>query len=105
MNYARQCRKPDWYDADDTKLYYDATFGSSFLNEWYEFDDREDALKYISTHFEHQTFIDEFTFANDGELYSQDDVVYIDEGWGGADPHPNAKPADIADAVWAESSF
>jgi hypothetical protein len=45
MKYASQSNKPDWYRSDDTKLYHSATSGSSPFNEWYEFDDRAEALE------------------------------------------------------------
>lgn len=68
MNYASQAYKPDWYESDDTKLYYSATSGSSPFNEWYEFDDRSNALDYIAKLFHSQSVVDRFYF-NEGELY------------------------------------
>jgi hypothetical protein len=104
MNYAKQSSKPKWFDEDQSKLYHSATSGTSFLNEWYEFEDREDALKYMFSSFEHQTFIDEFTFCEDGELYYEEDTIF-DEDNSIFNPKDGAKPVDIGNAVWAESSF
>jgi len=109
MKYARQERRPEWYDSDESKIYESATSGSHFLNEWYEFDDRADAIAYIGRAFGSQSFTDEFTPHSDGEIYAydqftpesvanafaQDEYVLIEQ----------AEPASIAEMVWAESSF
>ena len=58
MKYASQSNKPDWYRSDDTKLYYSATSGSSPFNEWYEFDDRSDALDLAAKSFDSQSVVD-----------------------------------------------
>ena len=38
MKYEREPYQPEWYQSDDTKMYYSVTSGSSVFNEWYEFD-------------------------------------------------------------------
>lgn len=109
MKYARQASKPEWFEAETDKIYEKATSGSHFLNEWYSFDSRADAIAYIGLAFGSQTFLDEFTPHTDGEIYaydqftpesvataySQDDYVLIEQ----------SEPACISDMVLAESSF
>jgi hypothetical protein len=56
MNYAQQAHKPEWYKVDDTKLHYAATLGSSPLNEWYEFEDRAEAVEFLTGHLPHKRF-------------------------------------------------
>lgn len=80
MNYESQAHKPDWYESDDTKVYYSATSGSSPFNEWYEFNNRSEALDYIAKLFDSQSVLDRFYF-NDGELYVRetDEVADLQE--------------------------
>ena len=107
MEYAQQQTKPDFFNSDDSKLYYSATSGSSQFNEWYEFDDRADAIDFISENFKSQSFLSgHVTFDDSGT------VDYYDGGdcdWSDVDgcyvPHSGAAPADIADMVAAESRF
>jgi hypothetical protein len=89
MKYAKKAYQPDWYRSDDAKIYYSATSGSSPFNEWYEFDDRSDALDLIGKAFNSQSFHDGFYFQND-ELY----VHGTDE-----------ELADLQDVIDAESRF
>ena len=89
MKHANQAEQPDWYRSDDTKIYYSATSGSSPFNEWYEFDDRSDALDLIAKAFQSQSFVDCFYFSKD-ELY----VHGTDE-----------ELADLQDVINAESRF
>ena len=88
MKYASQSNKPDWYRSDDTKLYYSATSGSSPFNEWYEFDDRSDALDLAAKSFDSQSVVDRFYF-NEGELYV----------------HETDEVADLQEVIDAESRF
>ena len=101
MNYAQQAHKPEWYKADNTKLYHAATSGSSPLNEWYEFDNREDAIDLINSAFESQSFIDSFSFFN-GDYYREDEII-----WDGDSIQNlvNLQPAEIGEMVDAESRF
>ena len=89
MKYASQPNKPDWYRSDDTKLYYSATSGSSPFNEWYEFDDRADALDLVAKSFDSQSVVDCFYF-NEGELYVRKTDVEV---------------ADLQEVIDAESRF
>lgn len=89
MKYASQSNKPDWYRSDDTKLYYSATSGSSPFNEWYEFDDRADALDLVAKSFDSQSVVDRFHF-NEGELYVRETDVEV---------------ADLQEVIDAESRF
>lgn len=100
MKYALQASKPDWYRAKPNKRYYSATSGTHFLNEWYEFDNDREAIKYILTNFSSQQFIDNFVEV-DGVLYETSSVE-----WDGDRPLvQGAEEADITDMVWAESAF
>lgn len=73
MQYAKQSTAPAWFKSDDTKLYESATSGTSPFNEWYEFDDRADALGLINNAFDSQSFIDRFEYAQ-GEYYHSEDL-------------------------------
>lgn len=100
MKYAQQAAQPKWFQSKSGKEYYSATSGSHFHNEWYEFDSRQEALDYISTHFMSQTFLDQFILY-EGEYYHISDVNWRDD-------NPivkNATPADINEMMWAESVF
>ena len=44
MHYSQQSSAPKWFQSDESKIYESATMGSSPFNEWYEFDDRKDAI-------------------------------------------------------------
>ena len=89
MKYASQPNKPDWYRSDDTKLYYSATSGSSPFNEWYEFDDRSDALDLVAKSFDSQS-VGDFFYFNEGELYVRKTDVEV---------------ADLQEVIDAESRF
>lgn len=99
MKYERKARKPDWYRSDDTKLYYSATSGSSPFNEWYEFDDKAEAIE----HFADQTETDQFCWIG-GEIFHTEDLTYdeISEGFIGRE---KAEPAAIDDLVQSVSRF
>ncbi len=73
MKYAKQESAPEWFRADDSKIYESATSGSSPFNEWYEFDDRADALELISKCFDSQSFVDRFQDAQ-GEFYESEEL-------------------------------
>ena len=100
MKYAQQKIKPEWFNKDASKNYYSSTSGTHFLNEWFEFNDREDALKFISETFTSQTFIDRFTEWK-GEYYYNEDTK-----WDGDIPIiQKGLEADIQDIINAESPF
>ena len=100
MKYAQQKIKPEWFKKNNSKNYYSCTSGTHFLNEWYEFNDRDDALKFISETFTSQSFIDRFINWN-GEYYYTEDVK-----WKGDIPLiEKATEADIQDMINAESPF
>ena len=99
MKYERQARKPDWYRSDDTKLYYSATSGESPFNEWYEFDDRAEAVE----HFADEIKIESFCWLG-GEIFHTEDLTY-DETSEGFIGREKAQPADLADVVQSVSRF
>ncbi len=99
MKYERQPNKPDWYRSDDTKLYHAATAGSSPFNEWYEFDDRAEAVE----HFADQTETDQFCWIG-GEIFHLEDLSY-DEVIEGFVRIKGAKPADLDEVVQSVSRF
>tara|TARA_R100000231_G_scaffold138048_1_gene115546 strand:+ start:720 stop:1022 length:303 start_codon:yes stop_codon:yes gene_type:complete len=100
MKYKRQPQKPDWFYSDDSKIYASATFGTHLSNEWYEFDDRQDALEMVNL-FESQRFVDNFTYYN-GEYYLSEDII-----WDGdcIQNLVNLRPAEIDEMINAESAF
>lgn len=99
MKYERQPNKPDWYRSDDTKLYHAATSGSSPFNEWYEFDDRAEAVE----RFADEIKLEEFCWLG-GEIFRTEDLTYdeISEGFIGRE---KAKPADLDEVVQSVSRF
>ena len=101
MKYAKQTTRPDWYQSDDSKIYEAATFGTNPSNEWYEFDDRQDALDLINQTFGSQTFIDTFINHN-GDYYLCEEII-----WDGDSIQnlANLEPAELGEMVAAESQF
>lgn len=99
MKYEKQPNKPDWYRSNDTKLYSSATSGSSPFNEWYEFDDRAEAVE----HFADQIQIDNFCWIG-GEIFHNEDLDY-NEVSDRFVPSKGAQPADIDDLVQSVSRF
>ena len=101
MQYSQQSNAPEWFKSDDSKIYHSATSGTSPSNEWYEFDDRDDALDLINKAFHSQSFIDRFTEWN-GEYYYTDEII-----WDGDSPRNLVccNKADLADMIQAESPF
>jgi len=77
MKYAQQANKPDWYQSDDSKLYFASTSGSSPFNEWYELDDEKDAIRFI-LEFESASYTDNMIIHN-GVLYHLDDTLIDDD--------------------------
>lgn len=108
MNYAKQANAPEWFQADDSKIYHSVTSGSHPLNEWYEFDDRADALDLIGTAFDSQSFVDRFCWF-DGEIYGYDqftpESIATAEDVEGYVLKDDAEVADIGEMVEAESRF
>lgn len=70
---ASEGAEPEWFGADDSKIYESATAGSSPFNQWYEFDNRAEAIDLISKVFDSQSFVDRFTYAQ-GEYYYSDQL-------------------------------
>lgn len=107
MKYKQSTTPPYWFQSDDTKLYRATTSGSSPFNEWYEFKDREDALKLIAT-FDSQSFVDRFVWFQ-GEIYDYDQ--FTPESMETADDvdgyllKDDAEVADIGEMIEAESRF
>jgi hypothetical protein len=108
MKYAKQPSAPEWFRSDDSKLYESAQSGSSSFNEWYEFDDRGDALDLIANVFSSQSFIDRFVWF-DGDLYEigQIDDDSMDDAEGSDDFKliDGAVVAGLGEMVEAESRF
>jgi len=108
MNYKQQAHKPSWYESDDSKIYHKVTSGSSPFNEWYEFDNRKDALDHVALCFYSDSFWQRFSFHN-GEIY--DDYQFTFESINSAASGDDwilkldAKPACIQEMIEAESRF
>ena len=68
MKYEQSATAPKWFQSDNSKLYASATSGSSPFNQWYEFDDRCDAIWDSGMTFDSQPFMDGFCFF-EGEIY------------------------------------
>lgn len=101
MNYAKQPRPPEWWDAKK-EICLSATLGNSPHNEWYFFADRTEATKWIISLFDSQTYHDNFTVFNN-EIYYTEDMLWKE------DDTPTVKntatPADLQDVINAESRF
>lgn len=108
MQYSKQSYAPEWFQSDDSKIYTAATAGSSHSNEWYEFDDREDALDLIAKAFSSQSFVDKFVWFGD-EIYDYDqftpESIETADDIDGYVLIENAKVADLAEMISAESRF
>jgi hypothetical protein len=103
MEYTQQASKPDWYQSDDSKLYFASTSGSSPFNEWYEFNDEKDAIDFINEQFESASYTDNMIMHN-GVLYHLDDTL-IDDDCEIIGIKPNAVINDFQAAVDFESRF
>lgn len=79
MRYTQKSNKPEWYNSDDSKLYYSATSGSSPFNEWYEFSDEKQAVDYIRVNFTSQSFLDHMVI-HEEEIYYDEDLKWNDDG-------------------------
>lgn len=108
MQYSKQSTAPEWFQSDDSKIYHSATSGSSPFNEWYEFDDRKDALELVSSAFNSQSFEDRFTW-HDGEIYEYDqfteESMKIAESGDDYILKEGAEVADLGEMIEAESRF
>lgn len=99
---------PIWWESDESKIYERSASGSSPFNEWYEFDDRSDALDLIGKTFKSQSFCDGFTWF-EGELYAYDQ--FTPESMSDADSPdeyeliPGAEAANLGSIIEAESPF
>lgn len=108
MQYSQSATAPDWFQSDDSKIYASATSGSSPFNEWYEFDNRADALDHIAKAFDSQSFVDGFCWFG-GEIYDYDQ--FTPESMETADDidgyilKDGAEVADLGEMVEAESRF
>lgn len=115
--YARQALKPDWYEAAEDESFgiaISATSGTSPFNEWYLFQDREQAVEYMAKNFQSQSMLDGFQFAQ-GEFYDAEDIfAALNEQFG--EDHEYSEvidqadltsltPSDLSSLVEAESSF
>ena len=114
MQYSKSSSAPAWFKSDDSKIYASATSGSSPFNEWYEFDDRADAIKLINSAFDSQSFIDHFQAAQ-GEYYDAEELFSLLTKQFGEDHDfseviddadlSSLTPAGIGEMVEAESRF
>jgi len=101
MHYSQQSSAPKWFQSDESKIYESATMGSSPFNEWYEFDDRKDAIIALAAG-NNQSFVDDFEVVGD-EIYNTEDVEWGEFG----DPtvDDGAEPASLSSIVSAQSRF
>ena len=108
MQYSKSATAPEWFRSDDSKIYASATSGSSPFNEWYEFDDRDDALDHIGKTFHSQSFVDRFSLF-DGEIYDYDqfttESIETADDLDGYVLKDDAEVADLGEMVEAESRF
>jgi hypothetical protein len=108
MKYATQSTAPEWFQSEASKIYKSATSGTSPFNEWYEFDDRADALKLIAKAFDSQSFTDRFCWF-DGDIYDYDQ--FTPESLETADDidsyvlKDDAEVAGLGEIIEAESRF
>lgn len=80
MKYARQPHKPSWFQSDASKIYESATSGTSPFNEWYEFEDRAEAIELFTKEIDsHHDFlwIGSEIFRFEDLAYDEDEDVYI----------------------------
>ena len=114
FNYARQSHAPDWYDRLNP-LHVAATSGTSPSNEWYGFQNEQDAHD-LACSFKSQSFIDEFVLVGEGstaKFYHVDDVTDDGDEHGLVNPVPlrswisgkMTTPACLQSMVDAESAF
>lgn len=99
MKYERQSSKPEWYDSNSAKTYTKVTFGSSPFNEWYEFENRSEAIE----HFADQINIDHFHWLG-GEIFHIEDLFY-DEVSEGFMYKKRPIPADLGEIAQSVSRF
>ena len=108
MKYQKSSTAPKWFESDDSKLYASATSGSSPFNEWYEFDDRADALELIGKAFNSQSFVDRFCWF-EGDIYTYDqftpESIETADDIDGYVLKDGAEVADLGEMVDAESRF
>ena len=108
MKYSKSATAPEWFQSDGSKIYASATSGSSPFNEWYEVDDRADALDLIGKAFDSQSFVDRFCWFG-GEIYDYDqftpESIEAAEDVDGYVLKEEAEVADLGDIVQAESRF
>jgi len=103
MKYAQQANKPDWYQSDDSKLYFASTSGSSPFNEWYEIRDHDQAVDYIEANFSSQSFIDNMVIHEGLLLYMTDTIINGDGEI--VKIKPDAEVNDFQAAIDYESKF
>jgi len=89
MQYAKQAKKPEWFNSDASKIYASATSGDSVFNEWYQFESHKEAIESITRLFNSQSFLDHFTLGPYGNHYY----------------HSNGVVASIQEMVEFESIF
>jgi hypothetical protein len=102
MHYSQQSSAPEWFQSDKTKIYESATMGSSPFNEWYEFDDRKDAIDCLAAG-NNQSFVDDFEVVGD-EIYRNDDLEWNEDA-DSLTVTKGAKPASLSSIVSAQSRF
>ena len=108
MQYKQSATAPEWFQSDTSKLYASATSGSSPFNQWYEFDDRADAIELIGKTFDSQSFMDGFCWF-EGKIYDFDQ--FTPESMQAADDpeayvlKDGAEVASLDEIVQAESRF
>lgn len=106
--YEQQASAPEWFDRENP-LHFSATSGSSFLNEWYGFDSKEQAFKMLCDYGVNSDRFNEKYVDLDGKFYSSEhDVDWIeDEESCEMIPtlKPDAEPVSFQEIVDCLSNF
>ena len=102
MNYKQQSSQPEWYNQNPDSIYLSATSGNSPFNEWYEFENREEAIRFINERFHSQAFHDKFV-SYEGDYYDLEDCDHNDNE--DFCPRKDSHAVDLNDIIHAESKF
>ena len=105
--YSRGAHKPAWFD-NHKGLTFKCVSGSSPNNEWYAFQNEQEAQEMLIQHGgSHQTYIDQFVAIHHGEgwtHYHVEDCTW-NEDTEEYDVKEGAEPASLQDVFWSQSAF